>query len=319
MKNQKHRLLKLTVLAGSTAAAIHVVNKYITSSAVLKNLLNCNTPESNLYSWKFGDIYYTKQGEGSPLLLIHDLTASSSSEEWQSLKTQLAQKHTVYCLDLLGCGRSQKPAITYTNYLYVQFLTDFTKNVIKERTDVIATGLSSSFAIMSCVNDESIFGKLMLINPSDLSVLNQIPDRKSKAAKFLLELPLIGTLLYNILNSKSSIELFFTEKAYYNPFHVNGTVLDSYYESSHLNKGQGKYLQASIAGKYIYNNIAHGLKKINNSIFIVGGRKEPGIDASLALYRSLNPSIETEILDQAKHLPQLECPERISALADIFF
>ena len=121
MKNQKHRLLKLTVLAGSTAAAIHVVNKYITSSAVLKNLLNCNTPESNLYSWKFGDIYYTKQGEGSPLLLIHDLTASSSSEEWQSLKTQLAQKHTVYCLDLLGCGRSQKPAITYTNTCMYSF------------------------------------------------------------------------------------------------------------------------------------------------------------------------------------------------------
>ena len=46
---------------------------------------------------------------------------------------KLAENHAVYALDLLGCGRSEKPKITYTNYLYVQLISDFIKNVIHEK------------------------------------------------------------------------------------------------------------------------------------------------------------------------------------------
>ena len=65
-------------------------------------------------------------------LLIHDLTPSSSAYEWSKMIDELAESHTVYALDLLGCGRSDKPSITYANYLYVQLITDFAKQVIKE-------------------------------------------------------------------------------------------------------------------------------------------------------------------------------------------
>lgn len=319
MKNHKHKLLTISLLAGSTVTAIHIINKCISASALLKNMLQKDTAGSNIYHWKFGDIYYTKHGEGSPLLLVHDLTASSSGQEWCTLLEALSKKHTVYCLDLLGCGRSQKPQMTYTNFLYVQLLTDFTKDIIKERTDVAATGLSASFSILTCLNNQDVFGKLMLINPTDLSVLNQIPTKQSKIAKFILETPLIGTLVYHILTNKSSTELYFTETAYYNPFHVNSAITDTYYEASHTEKGHGKFLQASISGRYIYNNIAHALKKINNSIFIVGGEKESGIDATVALYTSLNPAIESEKIAKSKHLPQLENPEKILDLMNIFF
>ena len=100
-------------------------------------------------------------------------------------------------------------------------------------------------------------------------MLNQIPDRQSKASKFLLELPLIGTLVYNILNSRPNIDLAFTEKYLHNPFHVDTELEDLYYESSHLENGAGKYLLASITGKYIYCNISHALKTIDNSIYIL--------------------------------------------------
>lgn len=319
MKNHKHKLLTISLLAGSTAVAIHIINKCINASALIKNMLHKEPENSEIYHWKFGDIYYTKSGNGSPLLLIHDLTVSSNGQEWCTLIDNLSKKHTVYCLDLLGCGRSQKPQMTYTNFLYVQLLTDFTKEIIKERTDVVATGLSASFSIMTCLNNEEVFGKLMLINPTDLSVLNQIPTKQSKIAKFLLEAPLVGTLIYNILANKSSTELYFTETAFYNPFHVNSTITDTYYESAHTEKGRGKYLQASISGHYIYNNIAHALKKVNNSIFIIGGEKEEGIDATMALYTSLNPSIESEKVAKSKHLPQLENPEKVLELMNIFF
>lgn len=68
----------------------------------------------------------------------------ASGYEWNAIEKQLATEHTVYTIDLLGCGRSEKPDITYTNFVFAQLLCDFAKNVIREETDVIASGFSGS-------------------------------------------------------------------------------------------------------------------------------------------------------------------------------
>ena len=87
-KNIKHFFL-LTALAAGT---IHFVNRFINMTADIKNILKAEN--GNFYDWKNGQIYYTKRGSGSPLLLIHDLNPVSSSYEWCNSKTG---KET-YCL-----------------------------------------------------------------------------------------------------------------------------------------------------------------------------------------------------------------------------
>lgn len=67
---------------------------------------------------------------------------------------KLEKHYTVYTIDLLGCGRSDKPYLTYTNYLYVQLLTDFIHDVIGERPDVVTTG-NSIFVCGTCPEYES--------------------------------------------------------------------------------------------------------------------------------------------------------------------
>lgn len=317
MKKNVHRLLTISILTSMTGAGIFVVNKLINTSAVIRNALH--NKSQYFYDWKFGRIHYTVAGSGSPVLLLHDLSPMSSSVEWKSLKKRLAKDHTVYCMDLLGCGCSDRPKITYTNFLYVQLITDFIKSVIKQRTDVISSGLSGSFVIMACKNDDSIINRIMMINPEDLAVLNQIPDRRSKTSKFLLELPLIGTLVYNILYSRPNVDLAFTERYLHNPFHMDTELQDLYYESAHLENGAGRYLLASISGKYIYFNITQALKSIDNSIYILQGDSEARARESIALYTSINPAIESEIVPNAKHLPQIEAPEQVLEAAGVFF
>lgn len=317
MKKHKHKLLTISILITLTSAAIFVINKVIAASAVIKNLLYSKS--EHYYDWKFGKIHYTVKGSGSPLLLVHDLHPCCSTAEWKLLTDSLSKDHTVYCIDLLGCGCSDRPKITYTNFLYVQLLTDFIKNVIKERTDIVTSGLSGSFAIMACRYDESTINRIMMINPEDLATLNQIPTKQSKIAKFLLELPLIGTLVYNILMARGNIDLYFTEHYLYNPFHMDAELVDSYFESAHLDHGNGKYLLASMKGKYVYCNIAQTLKTINNSIYIIWGDSEKRAEESAALYVSLNPAIEHEIFSHAKHLPHVESPRKILAAIDMFF
>ena len=90
----------------------------------------------------------------------------------------------------------------------------------------------------------------MMINPTDLAKLNKIPDKRSRFLKRMIELPLVGTLLYHTLTGRSNIELLFTESYYHNPFHRSPEDVDAFYESAHLQSSAGKYLFASLAGNY---------------------------------------------------------------------
>lgn len=317
MKNFKKNLITAGIIVAGSAAAIHMINKLISASSVVKNLLN--PEDDNYFKWRYGNIYYTKQGSGSPILLIHDLQCSSCAYEWNHITDELSNNHTVYTIDLLGCGRSDKPNITYTNYLYVQLITDFVNKIVKEPVDIIATGLSTSIAVTVCNQDNNLFNKIMLINPEDLAVLNQVPKKRSKMAKAILELPIIGTMLFHMIYTKSNIELSFTEKWLYNPFQTKNKDIDTYYEAAHRGKGNGKYLLSSIVGNYAYINIAHSLKAIDNSIFIIGGEQESGIEGTISLYTSLNTSIESVMLPKTKHLPQLESPAALLEQINIFF
>ena len=60
-----------------------------------------------------------------------------------------------------------------------------------------------------------------------MASLAQIPTQKDKIFKFLVELPVLGTFIYHINVSRETISDFFLDKLYYNPFHVDGDVLDA--------------------------------------------------------------------------------------------
>ena len=142
MKKNKHRLLTVSALISLTSTSIFFINKAISASAVIKNLLKGNPRILWLAFWK-DSLQNTRKWFS--LLLIHDVSPCCSTDEWKYLCDALAVDHTVYSIDLLGCGCSDRPKITYTNFLYVQLITDFIHNVIKKKTDVITSGLSGSF------------------------------------------------------------------------------------------------------------------------------------------------------------------------------
>ena len=225
MKKNKHKLLTTSILFALATGIIYVINRLVFATAVLKNLLKSSA--DNYYNWRFGKVYYKKKGHGSPVLLIHDLTVYSSAYEWNKVVNELAEAHTVYAIDLLGCGRSEKPRITYTNYLYVQLIADFNKNIIGEKTDVIASGYSGSFTVLASYTNPEFINKIVLINPPSLASLNKVPSKRSKLYKFILEFPIFGTLIYNIKTCQSNIQLLFTEKYLYNPFSVTPEMVDT--------------------------------------------------------------------------------------------
>lgn len=313
MKKQIRNFLLLTTMTGIT---IYGINKAISISSVRKNLLK--TDKGRFFTWRYGEIFYTKQGKGSPVLLIHDLNPASSSYEWEKCAKYLAKSHTVYTLDLLGCGQSDKPNMTYSNYLYVQLITDFIKNVIGEKADVVVTGESSSFTLMACNMNPEHFNKIIVINPTNLMELCATPNKEKNALKFLIDMPVIGTLIYNIVFCNKNVTKLFEEKYYYKGHMVPTKVPETYYEAAHLQNGKGKYLLSSIKSNYTNINIVHALKKINNSIYLIGSKEQNGITEIMNSYVAYNSSIESSYIDNSKYLPQLEVPEKLLETLNLY-
>ncbi len=312
----KQKLKHLLILSGLATVVIHIINRVYYTIYIAKNHLRY--PKNNYYEWRFGKIRYTKKGEGSPLLLIHDLKVGSSLYEFSKITDMLAKDHEVYSIDLLGYGLSDKPNMTYTNYLYVQLIIDFIKNIIGKKTDIIATGDSAPIILMACHNDPEAVDKMIFINPQNLYDSNQIPSKQTKAFKLLLDVPVIGTFIYNMLTNRASIEKSFREEYFYNKLNIEEKDISAYLEAAHLPDYTSKYAFSSYMGKYINTNIIHALKEVNNSIYLIGGNGKENIHTSLENYMYYNSAIEASYIPYTKLLPHMEAPEKTYGYIDVF-
>lgn len=294
---------------------ITLINKIIFITSTIKN--NLYSSNSYYYQWKFGKIFYTVQGTGKPILLIHSLYMGSSEYEFNKLVKTLSSNHTVYTIDLIGYGRSDKPKITYTAFLYVQLINDFITEVIKDKTDVVACSTSSSFVTMACYQNPDLFNRLLYINPINTTTLQRNPTKKGKLLKYLLEMPILGTTIYNIASSKYIINKNFKRK-FLKKRLVKRKFINIYHESAHLQGVNNKYVYASKCNKYLNVSIDKALLNINNSIYLLMGTNKNAEDI-VNNYTELNPAIEYSYIDNANLLPQLEKPSEVLNICNMYF
>lgn len=311
-KNIKHFFL-LTALAAGT---VHLANRFVDLTAEMKNILK--SQNGDYYDWKNGKIFYTKRGSGSPILLIHDLDPVSSSYEWCRIVKKLEKTHTVYTLDLLGCGRSEKPYLTYTNYLYVQLITDFIQNIIHETPDVIATNTSISFVVLAQNLNHHLMKRIVAINPPTMESFEQGPDKYSNVKKTLLEFPIIGTFIYNMRTHETCIQQKLQKTYFCKPQLVSSKMLDAYYEAAHKNGGHGKYLMASMECHYTNNTITHAIKNLNIPLYIIESRNLRDVANIGDSYARKNSLVETAYISNAGLIPQLEVPDKLLSIINMF-
>lgn len=311
MKKSTKSFLFITAAA---LAGMHAYNRFVANVSTKKNMLP--TKNGSYYTWTQGNIFYTKLGTGKPILLVHDINSASSSVEWSKITKRLQKNHTVYTIDLLGCGLSDKPPINYTTYMYVQLITAFIKDVIGEKTDVIATNLSAPAVIMSNHMDQSIVDNMILINPVPLQAMKLVPDKLSKLKLTILKLPIIGTFIYNILWNPARLSRIFRSLFFSNEQFIPPQLEDTYYEAAHMDNSSGKHLYASILGNYMSGDISHAIQQIDKPIYIISSRSLSDRMNTIEGYRKLNKQFEVTSLSNCKLFPQLENPEKTTQIIE---
>ena len=111
-----------TLLRAITAASGAVVTSAVLSGhAAAQQPDEIKTSASGHFETadiKVGDntIFIRRYGKGSPLLMVHGFPRTSLM--WRHLAPQLADNHTVICVDLRGYGRSGVPSSAEDHYPY---------------------------------------------------------------------------------------------------------------------------------------------------------------------------------------------------------
>lgn len=185
--------------AFAIVAVVNLVFSYV------EEFIHRKKPEGgHYYNWKHGKIFYHKRGRGTPLILLHSFDPSSSGKDIMSLSQHLSSNHTVYSIDLLGFGLSDKPWIVYTNFLYVLLIQDFIRDVIGDITDIVACEESGLFALQALRLDSEMIGKVVILNPCYQEKISASSPQLGVILKKVIDFPIFGSFLYNLYSLTKS-------------------------------------------------------------------------------------------------------------------
>jgi len=297
------------------AFGIHSLNNKLFS--VSKEKLRKKQLKQRIYNWKFGAVSYRKLGNGKPLLLVHDTFSGASSIEFDRIINQLSKKNEVFVLDLLGYGFSERANITYTAYLYVQLINDFIHEIIEStQISVITSGNSNIFALFASQQELGLIQRCIMINPGDLRLTSMNPNKKDRTLKYLLEMPFIGTTVYNLIHCRKNFKNQFDLEHKSESLNI---YVENFYLNAHFDNSNTRYPFASYFNNYLNLNVRETIKDSNISLFIINGTDREIKPAYIEKqYTDLNPSIECAQVKKSSSLPHIENPYQTYDFINLF-
>jgi len=279
----------------------------------LENLIG---GEEGWFHWRGHRIAYTRRGSGPPLLLVHSIHVAASSFEWRGNVDALAQQHTVYTIDLLGFGLSDRPAIRYSARLYLALLADFASQVIVAPAVLVASSLAAAYAIVLGARDPGRFPALVLIAPTGLVRLHRAPSTGGDMARYAVDSPVLGTAVFNAMVSRRSLRTYL-ERLYVNGGSITEELVEALYTTAH--QPGAKYAPSAFLSWHLNIDVRRALRRLLQPVLLVWGEQAIETPAEdVRGFRALRPDMDIAILDPAGDLPHDERPEEFNEIVSTF-
>src|SRR6188472_3397672 len=142
--------------------------------------------EPDEFRWRGHRIALTRHGEGKPVLLLHGIYPGASSFEWRHVVPALAEQYRVIAVDLLGFGRSDRPAARYTPGLYQALLGDVMARIIHEPCAVVASGLTAAQLVALAGRDPRHIASMALVAPTGVAFRRDPAPSANRTTRLLL-------------------------------------------------------------------------------------------------------------------------------------
>src|SRR4051794_8973556 len=150
-----------------------------------------SAPDTEYLELEGNWVRYRVAGGGPPAGLVHGWL--SSGEIWERLAGRLAQRFTVYTLDLTGFGESDKPRSGYGVRYGSRLLYAFCAHFGLTRAAVVGHDVGGAMAVKLAADHPDVVGRIILVaTPADENQID-LPT-----FLWLATLPVVGPVFYTL-------------------------------------------------------------------------------------------------------------------------
>jgi pimeloyl-ACP methyl ester carboxylesterase len=256
-------------LAGIAGAAAVVNRGLRESSSLPRNHLGGTRRR---WTWRGFEIFATELGSGPPILLVHGIYAGASSYEYRKIAPLLARRHRVIAIDLLGCGLSDMPDLSYNADLFVEQIVDALGEFFDEPVTLVGSSLGAAFCIRAAARASDRVARLVTIAPTGLAgVLDDSPTAAQEGIAALVRSPVLGESLFNALSSPPSLRWFLATMTYADPASVTPEIIADYYALTH--QPGARFVAGAFVGNLLNCNVARDLPFLSAPLLVLWGER----------------------------------------------
>ena len=242
-------------------------------------------------------VRYNVMGGGPAVVLVHGWL--TSSRLWEQLAGRLAQRFTVYSLDLSGFGQSDKPIAGYGVRNGSRLLYAFCAHFGLTRANVIGHDLGGAMAVKLAADHPDVVGRLVIVStPADEDQID-VPTML-----WLATLPLVGPLFYALGRAARPVRRLWMRPFVADPDDLTEEVVDDAGRSTPA--AVSKTL--SIGRREISRGrLARQARIIKIPLLVVAGEQDQIVDPqSVGVWAGGVDRAEISLIDECGHLPMIE-------------
>ncbi len=248
-------------------------------------------------------MHYLKAGSGPPLILIHGIIGSAFS--WRHNLQSLAQESTVYAVDLLGLGESDRvPGLDAGMGATAKRMVRFMDAVNLEKADILGTSHGGAIAMLMAADFAERVKKLILVAPA-----NPFSDVSDAIIRFY-QTALGKWFAPMVPNLPQAVQEIALARLYGDRSRVTPGTLEHYMASLRV-PGTPEHVM-NILGCWFSDmqEVTSALPRLEErpSLLVWGDKDHAVSFQSTDELRRLMPKAELKVMEGAGHLPYEELP-----------
>ncbi len=249
--------------------------------------------------------HYVRAGSGPPVILLSPGTAWAIA--WRNQLEELAEEHTVYVVDLPGQGYTElnDPDFQWDLAGMTEALGSFMDAVHVERAAIAGNSWSGAWALSFAQRHPERVNGLILLGSSGLVV-------KDSWQWKVLEYPVLGEVLTNLLTSKSTVRSSLEDSLVHQEL-VTDELVDEIWApiTFHDNLRSTYLLQRGLD----FRETERAMPATRTPTLVLWGTEDNVLPVWQAeRFGKLLPNARVRVLDQCGHVLAYDCPDRVTDL-----
>jgi len=247
---------------------------------------------------------YLRAGSGPALLLVHGLLGYSFS--WRFCIPALAQHATVYAVDLLGTGFSDRPAKLDCSFkASAERLLQFMDKTGLASCDLLGTSHGGAVSMMAAALAPDRFRRLILVDP-----VNPWSAHGKRLTAILSSL-VVAPLFLNITPHVRSLHEYYHGRMFGDPRRIPPDSLEGYRKPMRIPGSYEYALAVARSWNRDLKELESALPRIANiPTLLIWGSLDTAVDpASAAQLKQRIRDCRLVVFDGVGHLPYEEAPE----------